>query len=101
MLNFTVVVVVTVIAWGSVYHLIIQLFYLIWLTKNEKTSQYFVFLFFCMQQTLKTGVYFPIFNAKTENIINKETKTKRRIVVPDCYTISAVWPHIYNDHDFY
>ena len=43
--------------------------------KNKNSSQYFVFQFFCMHQTLRT-VFFSYFQPKTENMINKDTKTK-------------------------
>ena len=68
--SFTLVFLITSVlikerrAYGSLYHLIIKLFHLIWQTKKRVNILFFCLFFFCMHQTLKTIVYFPIFSPK-------------------------------------
>ena len=85
---------------GSLYHLSFN--YSIWsgIRKNEKTSQYCVFLFFSMHQTLKTGVYFPIFSPIRKISLtgkpkqNTESNLHFPLLLGDFPRyISAVWPH--------
>ena len=70
----------------SIYHPIIQLFHLIWQTKNEKNSQYLVFLFFKHWKLVFVFLFNRKYN-KTRKPVNKEI-INLIFILRYCYTMS-------------
>ena len=74
--SFTLVFLITSVlikerrAYGSLYHLIIKLFHLIWQTKKRVNILFFCLFFFLYAPNIENYCLFSYFQPKTENMIN-------------------------------